>query len=49
LQLRHDPPGIWKWNWIVHRLVRHIIRNWRGKPLANRAAIVEFIAASPNA
>ena len=30
----------------MHRLFCHITQNWRGKPLVDRAAIVELIAAT---
>ena len=42
----HYPPGTSKWNKIEHRLFCHITQNWRGKPLDNRIAIVELIAAT---
>lgn len=35
-----------QWNKIEHRLFCHITQNWRGRPLADRAAIVELIAAT---
>jgi hypothetical protein len=39
----HFPPGTSKWNKIEHRLFCHITRNWRGRPLVSRQAIVELI------
>jgi transposase len=39
----HFPPGTSKWNRIEHRMFCHISRNWRGKPLVSRSAIVELI------
>ena len=35
-----------QWNKIEHRLFCRITQNWRGRPLTNRAAIVELIAAT---
>jgi hypothetical protein len=39
----HFPPGTSKWNKIEHRMFCHITRNWRGKPLQSRAAVVSLI------
>lgn len=39
----HFPPGTSKWNKIEHRMFCHITENWRGKPLVNRAVIVNLI------
>src|SRR5258705_10458238 len=36
----------WKWNKIEHRLFCHITQNWRGRPLVDRMAVVELIAAT---
>jgi len=44
MQVRHFPPGTSKWNKIEHRLFSFISRNWRGKPLLTRAAVVNLIA-----
>ena len=46
IKVCHYPPGTSKWNKIEHRLFCHITQNWRGKPLTDRAAIVELIAAT---
>ena len=46
LNVHHYPPGTSKWNKIEHRLFCHITQNWRSKPLVDRAAIVELIAAT---
>ena len=46
LHVHHYPPGTSKWNRIEHRLFCHITQNWRGKPLVDRATIVELIAAT---
>jgi hypothetical protein len=46
IKVRHYPPGTSKWNKIEHRLFCHITQNWRGRPLADRATIVELIAAT---
>ena len=45
----HFPPGTSKWNTIEHRLFSHISRNWRGRPLASLAVIVNLIGATRTA
>ena len=42
----HYPPGTSKWNKIEHRLFCHITQTWRGRPLTDRLAVVELIAAT---
>jgi transposase len=42
----HFPPGTSKWNKIEHRLFSFITKNWRGKPLVSRQAIVNLIAST---
>ena len=42
----HFPPGTSKWNKIEHRLFSFISRNWRGRPLVSRQAIVSLIGAT---
>lgn len=44
IRVRHFPPGTSKWNKIEHRLFSFISKNWRGKPLLSRAAVVHLIA-----
>jgi hypothetical protein len=46
IKVRHYPPGTSKWNKIEHRLFCHITQNWRARPLTDRAAVVELIAAT---
>ena len=46
LHVHHYPPGTSKWNKIEHRMFCHITQNWRGRPLTDRLAIVELIAAT---
>jgi hypothetical protein len=46
LRIHHFPPGTSKWNKIEHRLFCHITQNWRGRPLTDRVAVVELIAAT---
>jgi hypothetical protein len=46
LHVHHYPPGTSKWNRIEHRMFCHITQNWRGRPLTDRLAIVELIAAT---
>jgi len=40
------PPGTSKWNNIEHRLFCHITQTWRGRPLTDRLAVVQLIAAT---
>ena len=42
----HFPPGTSKWNKIEHRMFSFITKNWRGKPLVNRATIVSLIGST---
>ena len=46
LHVHHYPPGTSKWNKIEHRLFCHITQTWRGRPLTDRMAVVELIAAT---
>lgn len=46
LRVCHFPPGTSKWNKIEHRLFSFISKNWRGKPLVSRQAIVNLIAST---
>ena len=46
LNVHHYPPGTSKWNRIEHRLFCYITQNWRGRPLTDRAAVVELIGAT---
>jgi hypothetical protein len=46
IKVRHYPPGTSKWNKIEHRLFCRITQNWRGRPLSDRATIIELIAAT---
>ena len=46
IKVHHYPPGTSKWNKIEHRLFCRITQNWRARPLADRAAVVELIAAT---
>ncbi len=39
----HYPLGTSKWNKIEHRMFSFITKNWRGKPLIDRATVVELI------
>jgi transposase len=42
----HFPPGTSKWNKIEHRMFSFITKNWRGKPLVDRATIVNLIGST---
>ena len=42
----HFPPGTSKWNKIEHRMFSFITKNWRGKPLTDRATIVNLIGST---
>jgi hypothetical protein len=46
LHVHHYPPGTSKWNKTEHRLFCHITQTWRGRPLTDRLAVVELIAAT---
>lgn len=46
LHVHHYPPGTSKWNKIEHRLFCHVTKNWRGRPLESRLAVVELIGAT---
>ena len=46
IKVRHYPPGTSKWNKIEHRLFCRITQNWRGRPLADHATIIDLIAAT---
>jgi hypothetical protein len=46
IKVLHYPPGTSKWNKIEHRLFCHITQNWRARPLTDRVAVVELIAAT---
>lgn len=43
IHVRHLPPGTSKWNKIEHSLFSYISKNWRGKPLISREAVVNLI------
>jgi hypothetical protein len=49
LRVCHFPPGTSKWNKIEHRLFSFITKNWRGKPLVSRQAVVNLIASTTTA
>ena len=42
----HFPPGTSKWNKIEHRMFSFITKNWRGKPLIDRATIIKLIGST---
>ena len=42
----HLPPGTSKWNKIEHRLFSYITMNWRGRPLASLATIINLIGST---
>jgi hypothetical protein len=46
IHVHHYPPGTSKWNKIEHRLFSFITQNWRGRPLTDRATVVELIGAT---
>ena len=43
IHVRHFPPGTSKWNKIEHRLFSFVTKNWRGKPLIDRATVINLI------
>ena len=44
IHVLYSHPGTSKWNKIEHRMLSFITKNWRGKPLATRATVVNLIA-----
>ncbi len=44
IHVSHFPPGTSKWNKIEHKMFCFISKNWRGKPLVDKATIVQLIA-----
>ena len=44
IRVCHFPPGTSKWNKIEHRMFSFISKNWRGKPLLDRATVINLIA-----
>lgn len=40
----HFPPGTSKWNKIEHKMFSFISKNWRGKPLLDKATIINLIS-----
>jgi hypothetical protein len=46
IRVCHFPPGTSKWNRIEHRMFSFISKNWRGKPLLDRATVVNLIAGT---
>jgi hypothetical protein len=45
IHVHHYPPGTSKWN-KIEQLFCHLTQNWRGRPLADRLAVVELISAT---
>jgi len=43
INISHFPPGTSKWNKIEHKMFSFISQNWRGKPLVDRATVVNLI------
>lgn len=46
IHVSHFPPGTSKWNKIEHKLFCFITKNWRGKPLIDRATVVQLIGST---
>jgi hypothetical protein len=46
IHVSHFPPGTSKWNKIEHKLFSFISKNWRGKPLIDRATVVNLIGST---
>lgn len=46
IHVSHFPPGTSKWNKIEHKLFSFISKNWRGKPLVDRATVVNLISGT---
>jgi len=45
INVSHFPPGTSKWNKIEHKLFCFISKNWRGKPLIDRATVINLIGS----
>lgn len=43
IHVSHFPPGTSKWNKIEHKMFCFISKNWRGRPLIDRAIVVNLI------
>jgi transposase len=43
IHVSHFPPGTSKWNKIEHQMFSYISKNWRGKPLIDRATVINLI------
>jgi hypothetical protein len=43
VHVRHFPPGTSKWNKIEHRLFSFVTKNWRGRPLIDRATVINLL------
>jgi hypothetical protein len=46
IRVSHFPPGTSKWNKIEHKLFCFISKNWRGRPLIDRATVVNLIGST---
>jgi transposase len=46
IHVSHFPPGTSKWNKIEHKMFSFISKNWRGKPLIDRATVVNLISST---
>jgi hypothetical protein len=46
IHVSHFPPGTSKWNKIEHRMFCFISKNWRGRPLIDRATVVSLIGST---
>lgn len=46
VHVSHFPPGTSKWNKIEHRMFCFISKNWRGRPLIDRATVVSLIGST---
>jgi hypothetical protein len=44
IHVSHFPPGTSKWNKIEHKMFSYISKNWRGRPLISREAVVQLIS-----
>jgi hypothetical protein len=44
IHVSHFPPGTSKWNKIEHRMLSFITQNWRGRPLIDRATVINLIS-----
>ncbi|MDR1991951.1 MAG: hypothetical protein LBQ98_00360 [Nitrososphaerota archaeon] len=46
VHVSHFPPGMSKWNKVLHRMFCYINKSWRGTPLVSVEAVVSLISSA---